>query len=481
MPQEAADGVVSGEVETEAEGDAALAVSEQLLTWARQVSTAMKNGSKVSSVHAAVPAEQSLSVSQSETARPAQADASAASTEPFAFDMSSFGGSGGASEAPALRSSQAEDTFASDTGAFGGAAANNSDTSVRASADTATAVKPSAASAAAADPFAFDMGAFGLSVAPEEEVSSILRQASNTSSISASQQQSGASADPFAFNMEAFGLSGVTPPHGDNEEASSNQYSADRAETAAQSSAQGPGANPAAGSSADPFAFDMGASCMGDVANAAEPSGSDAFALDRGAAEELPQSAASTGTAAAAVDPFAFDMCAFGIGSIAVSEAEGHCNGNDPFGSDRGASEQHSDDMLASGASLLGSGTLDPASLGMRGGPVGATAHDQTISSSDFATRSAQLAVSTSYSGSEAAGANQVFRQQEQQQKQPSRSAALPAFAPPVRETFTPLSASERRDLQQLLYSAAGLPDPSSDQGGFPCPGTQGRAALVSL
>lgn len=482
----------------------AIAVSAQLLTWARQLSTAVSNTDTGRDSDAPRANGGSARHQEGQSAGPTEPSgtattgvSSAALADPFAFDMGSFGGPAGSGDGPAAPavSAAGHDPFAFDMGAFGGAGTLTGSHEAQA-ADQGSRGE-SSSSGATADPYAFNAGAFGMPEGGFANDSSLVddRPGSNGGSSSQQEQRAAgsASADPFAFSMDAFGGVSGSHPQEDQGEDSSDPYAADRGDAAGVSSAQQAGGNTAGDRASDPFSFDLSSFGVGTAydpqppLNVAGTSGSKQFALQEIAAYVSSQRAASG--SAAAGDPFAFDMGAFGMGGDSASQLTADVAGNDPFASDRAAAELPQSPS-ARGTSDILSGTLDPASFGMgttesavsalkpppavsaeRESKIKGAAPDQASEGtpSDRAMRSSQLAALTSYSGSMAAGARTGNARQQPRQVQ--HTGGMHArFEAPTQEPFEPLSAVELQDLQELLSVAAGLQSPSSEEGASKTP-----------
>jgi hypothetical protein len=187
----------------------------------------------------------------------------------------------------------------------------------------------------------------------------------------------------------------------------------------------------------------------------------------------------------AGADPFAFSMSSFGKLSPAVPEAAEQDDdpANDPFAADRGAAAAAPDE--APGAPDMLSGTLDPGAFGMggmRGGMTGAAqapaASSQLQPSSHGRIAATMERPSTpeptepprpyggegtahesgepSSSGREWQPAH-VPRARFAPQKTAQLLNSLDPFEP---EPFEPLSTDDLVQLERLLRSLAGIPNP---------------------
>ncbi len=480
--QEAAGGPDYSTLEPDADSRPAAAVSAQLLTWARQLSNFLSNpqthansqqqSSRATANGGSIVPREGRSSAQVQGQTPTSA--SAASVDPFAFNMSSFGGSAGfGTDAPSSAAAAAQDPFAFNMGAFGIPSALG-DSYEATAVDSASSMshegRDNSALAAAADAYAFDAGAFGMPGGTQANASTINEDASANKQGSETRegQRAASSADPFAFSMDAFGVGSSSHLNMEEDDSSSDLYAADRDDKGDTSSGHQNLA--AAASVADPFAFDPTSFGMEAAtepqsqSSRAEAPVSDKSGSDQVSAEAPSQSAAS-GRVAAAADPFAFDMGAFGMGGFAAADSAADDTGNDPFASDRHAEVPQSP---SAGASDILSGTLDPAAFGMGAAEAVVSgksgfercraAPDQSsgAGNADRAQRSSQLDASTSYSGG-------VTKDAKTGSAQRSRGMHAKLEAP-VRETYT-LSTVELQDLQRLLSLAAGLPSQDTEPG----------------
>ena len=427
-------------------------------------------------------------------ARPAAAD-------PFAFDMGAFGGMGAQSSAeldsqapgrepsatskgadptsavPERQSAPAADPFAFDMSAFGGGFDGGQ--AEQSSVDDLVSPVPVVHSDGS-DPYASSRGADAGAEQPK---------------------QSGPSADAFAFDMSAFGgglggaqaeagsLEGQLPKDIDPQAEGSNPFASSRPAVDHGTAQQQP-----QGAPADPFAFDMGAfgNTMGAMASpqeAAAPAERHTKAPGAGSSSSLVHlsSASQSKGSIAGADPFAFSMSSFGNLSQACPEsAEQDDNPeNDPLTSDRGAAAAAPEEAPA--APDLLSGTLEPDAFGMgsmQGRTTGAAqmgpASGRSRPSDQHGVAAAVRRPGTpdpaepsrphgrhalacdsgepSTSGREWQAAQAGSSNQAQEGRSDAHGStqqhALAAFEP---QPFEPLSTREAAHLERLLRSLAGL------------------------
>lgn len=479
------------------ESSAAQAVSAELLTWARQVSRAAidsiaspGNAADADTLSQRGHAEHT--VNSRSAAAAGQAVLSAAPADPYAFDLSSFGGSAAEGDTHATPPAALEqDPFTFNMDAFGMSAAV---ADVQQNGGSEGRLQAGRESSSSADPFAFSMDAFGgagssqpqarddaASPDPYAADRSDASAANSTKQGDSAAKATSSAADPFAFDMSAFGMAPATEPRPQQEASSGSTPSPADRDT--KEISLGDTSDGAAAPATDPFAFDMGAFSSGGGAPpdlATEDVDNDPFAADRGSSDALPQNAKA---AANAADPFAFDAGAFGMSGTAQPDAAAEGIGSDPFASDRSSTTQdvqNPNDILT--------GTLDPAAFGMgatstatsaqikllaasgggRDADLGNSAPDQAPGrvQAERALRSSELEASTSYSGSMASGVKSGIAQQQPGQRCPPAKWQA-ALAKPVQESFEPLSAAELQELQRLLSSAAGVDKHSTNQGDF--------------
>ena len=477
-----ADGSHHGSRDEALDSSAALAVSAELLTWARQVSRAAADSTRAPGGTSDADMRSHSHVDQTVTS----SSASAAAIDPYAFDINSYNGSSAGADANATSSSLEHDPFAFNMDAFGMSAAAETQ---QWNGESDTQLQQGPKSTPSTDPFAFNMDAFagaGHSLQPqtEDDAASPDPYAAERSDATSSQEQGNSaakaqssSADPFAFDMGAFGMAASSEPQPERETSSGNKPSAAGTDTGDTS----PGASPdgaAEAPAADPCAFDMGAFSMGGAALpdlAAGGADRDPFAADRGTSDDRSQSAKAVANTA---DPFAFNAGACGMAEISHPDPAADSAGTDPFASDRSSTAQE----LRDGSDIV-TGTLNAANFGTSATSAATSAQSESLAASgegrkadlgriapdqapgrvqtDRALRSSQLEASTSYSGSLTSGVKSGVAQQ--QRSPPAKWQA--ALAKPVQESFEPLSAAELQDLHRLLCSAAGMGESSIKQG----------------
>ncbi|BDA47164.1 probable DmX-like protein 2 at C-terminar half [Coccomyxa sp. Obi] len=505
-----ADGLHHGSADQALDSSAAQAVSAELLAWARQVSRAATDstsapGDTSNADILSQSGRMDQTVNSSNASAEGQTVVKAPPADPYAFDMSSFNGSGAGGNANATSSAGLEqDPFAFNMDAFGMSAAAETKQNGRAERQ----LQQGSKSGNGTDPFAFSMDDFGgagssMPQAGDDAASPdpYAADRGDTSAASSGKQGDSAAkapssaADPFAFDMSAFGMAAAPEPLPEQKTSSGNKPSAADRDT--EDASMGALPDRAAAPAADPFAFDMGAFGLGGAPLsdlATEGADNDPFAADRGGSEDRSQIATSSKPAANAADPFAFDAGAFGMGEIAQPVPAAEITGTNPFASERSSTTrdlQNPNDILT--------GTLDPAAFGMGATSTATSAQSESLAASgggtdadsgqsvpdqapgrveaDRALRSGELEASTSYSGGMASGAKSgITEQQPSEGCPPAKWQA--ALAKPLQENFEPLSATEFQDMQRLLCSAVGVEKHCMDQDGEEGKGGNGLATF---
>ena len=487
-----------------------------MLTWAQQIAQAAQSDS-TSSAGSRDQAQGRPSDPPADTLRaheqPAQLShttapseggqrTSAGDRDPFAFNLSKFSAGGSAGEeqgqetapsqvkqAAASASSQA-DPFAFGMGVFGIA----SEPEPSSAADShpaqpipdlaAHAPVPEHAPAAAQDPYAFDMGAFGmsgvsaLSAVAEAENSTLARAADGQSTDQNPGENIGPAkpathADPYAFDVGAFGMT-VDLSEQTGGRGTTAQQSAAQTSSAAAAEAQ-EAEKPA--SLADPFAFDMGA--FGMATHPQEQAGNSSLQASAPKPQHISAAAQQDESIAgpsAQIDPYAFDMGAFGMSGMTThDEKEQRCVGKSQ------SSAAPTDERGAKTAA-------DPFAFEM--GTFGMSTPDTTQESADSENttvlgyqqrNAASLSIATTSTAEhrgqphreDLAGMQQSLQQQRDHQHPQRKQANAPplaaagalALAPPEQDPFDPLTDAELQQLERLLLKAAGLDDSRSGNG----------------
>lgn len=229
-------------------------------------------------------------------------------------------------------------------------------------------IKPSqpeqaaAAASSQADPFAFDMGAFGIPAEPDSPPAADTHAPASMHEAdkppAATQQVRAPSNDPYAFDMGAFGMGGLSAASDNDTAHVSAPAEAKQEESSTVLEAQDPGALiPAA--AADPYAFDMGAFGM---------------------AVEAPGDAADSSMTARA-DPYAFDMGAFGM-AVEILEPAHDSSVTSPPSEAQNASSAAEDTQAPSiSAAPADAFAFDMGAFGMAMSDTADTAAERSVSS----------------------------------------------------------------------------------------------------